>query len=155
MSDRTVTLRVDLTLPSLKLGLGPLSYDPLKQLLGIDPRDALRPLLCAEPYARTVAGANVEVFPLALAPGTRVSVPLGTYGEIAVGNDLGLLALTVPLTASLWLARQVGPLLVAGPTPVVDRDGARRVATAWLRLAPGARAALPLGPLGQLGLEAA
>ena len=67
------------------------------------------PLLRGEPYVRTAGGANVEVFRLALSPGTRVSIPLGTYGELAVANDEGLLALTVPVSASLWLARRRPP----------------------------------------------
>lgn len=50
MSDRCTaaqTLRVDLTLPSMRLALGPVVYDPLKELLGFDPREALTPLLRA------------------------------------------------------------------------------------------------------------
>lgn len=157
MRDRTAsvpTLRVDLTLPSTRLGLGPLSYDPLKELLGIDPGQMLARLLRSEPYTRTTGGVATEVFPLALAPGMRVAIPLGSFGELAVANERGLLELTVPAQATRWLQDQVGGLLVAGPKAITDDDGVHRGSVAWLRLPPGARAAFPLGLLGELGLEA-
>ncbi len=156
MPDRpTPTLRIDLTLPSTKLTFGALSYDPLQQLLGFDPRATLTPLLRAESYIRTTAGAATEVFPLALAPGVRVSMPLGPLGEFAVANDQGLLALTVPARAARWLLEHVGDHLVAGPRSLVDGDGVHRSSSAWLRLPPGTRAGLPMGLLGEIGLEAA
>ena len=157
MRDRTTspsTLRLDLTLPSTKVGVGPLSYDPLKEMLGIEPRAALAPVLRAQPYIRTTDRTATEVFPLGLAPGVCVVVPLGSFGEFALANDRGQLALTVPIKASPWVGEQLGRHLVAGPTPVADRDGVRRVAVSWLRLAPGQRAALSLSLFGELGLEA-
>lgn len=149
------TLRVDLTLPSTKLTFGSLAYDPLKQILGIDLRALLAPLLRGEPYIKTVGTAAVQVFPLDIAPGTRVSVPLGIYGELAVGNDQGLLALTVPIRAGRWLEEQAGDLIVGGPIPIADDDGVHRASAVWLRLDPGMRTSLPLGLIGELGLEAA
>ena len=155
MRDRpTPTLRVNLTLPSTKLTFGVLSYDPLKEMLGFDPREALTPLLRDEPYIRTTASAATEVFPLALAPGVRVALPLGPLGEFGVANDRGLLAITVPARVTRWLQDYLGSLLVAGPQAVAGSDGAHRVSVAWLQLAPGTRASLPLGLLGELGLEA-
>ena len=158
MSDSYTTtppLRVDLTLPSMRLALGPVVYDPLKELLGFDPREALTPLLRSAPYVRTAGGAAVEVFPLAIAPGVHVATPLGPLGEFAVANDQGLLALTLPARAAGLLPSQAGGLVVAGPQAVVDRDGLHRVSVVWLRLRPGLRTAIPLGLLGELGLEAA
>jgi len=151
----TPTLHVDLTLPSTKLTFGALSYDPVQQMLGFDPRAALTPLLRSEPYIRTTGGAATEVFPLAIEPGSRLSMPLGPLGEFAVANDRGLLAVTVPVRAIPWMLERVGGLLVAGPQPVADDGGVHRVSMVWLRLPPGTRAGLPLGLLGELGIEAA
>lgn len=152
---KTPTLRIDLTLPSTKVTFGVLSYDPLKEMLGFDPRTALAPILRADSYIRTAGGVAIEVFPLALAPGVSASIPLGPVGEFAVANDRGLLALTVPARATRWLQEQVGEFLVAGPQPVVDGDGVHRLSMAWLRLPPGTRTGLPLGLLGEVGIEAA
>ncbi len=124
-------------------------------MLGFDPREALAPLLRAEPYIRTARGAATEVFPLAIAPGGRVALPLGGLGEFAVANDRGLLAVTLPARATRWMLDQVGGLVVAGPQAVTDDDGVHRVSVVWLRLSAGTRASLPLGLLGELGLEAA
>lgn len=158
MRDRLVetpTLRVNLTLPSTKLTFGAFAYDPLKEMLGFDPRSVLAPILRSDPYIRTTEGKATEVFPLALAPGVSASIPLGPVGEFSVANDRGLLAVTVPTRATPWLREQVGGLLVGGPQPITDDDGVQRVAVAWLRLRPGVRVGLPLGLLGELGLEAA
>ena len=158
MRDRptaTPNLRVNLTLPSTKLTFGVLSYDPLKEMLGFDPREALAPLLRAEPYIRTAGGGATEVFPLAIAPGVRAAIPLGGLGEFAVANDRGLLAVTLPARATRWMLERVGGLLVAGPQPITDDDDVHRVSMVWLRLPPGARTGLPLGLLGEIGIEAA
>jgi len=149
------SLRVNLTLPSTKLTFGVLSYDPLKEMLGFDPRDTLIPLLRAEPYIRTAGSAATEVFPLALAPGVRVALLLGPLGEFGVANDRGLLAVTVPARATRWLQEHLDQILLAGPQAVVDDDGVHRRSVAWLRLLPGTRAGLPLGLLGEVGTEAA
>ena len=157
MHDRltaTPTLRVNLTLPSTKLTFGALSYDPLKQMLGFDPRGALAPLLGAEPFIRTTGGAATEVFPLALAPGVRVALPLGPIGEFAIANDRGLLAITVPAKATRWMLERIGGLVVAGPQSITDADGVHRMSVVWLRLPPGTRTSLPLGMLGEIGIEA-
>ena len=37
---------------------------------------------------------------------------------------------------------------------VTSADGTSTVAESWLRLRPGSRAAMPLGMLGEMGLEA-
>jgi len=150
-----LTLRVDLTLPSTKLGIGPLAYDPLKEMLGLDPHVALAPLLRGQPHIRTAGRAAVEVFPLAIAPDTRMAIPLGVFGQFAVANDRGLLALTLPAQAIRWLQSQVDGLLVEGPMPITDDDGVHRASVVWLKLTPGMRVGFPLGLLGELGLEAA
>jgi len=158
MRDRPVkvpTLRVNLTLPHTKLTFGALSYDPLKEMLGFDPHKALAPLLRAEPFVRTTGGAVAEVFPLAIAPGIRIALPMGPLGEFGVANDRGLLALMFPAGASRWLQEKLGELLVAGPQAVADGDGVHRTSVAWLGLPPGTRASLPLGPFGEVGIEGA
>jgi hypothetical protein len=62
---------------------------------------------------------------------------------------------TVPSRATRWILERVGGLVVAGPQPVTDHDGAHRVSAVWLRLPLGTRASLPLGLLGEVGIEAA
>jgi len=155
MRDRpTQPLRVNLTLPSTKLTFGVLSYDPLKDMLGFEPREALAPLLRADPYIRTTGSSATEVVPLTLAPGVRVALPLGPLGEIGVANDRGLLAVTVPARATRWLQDHLGNLVVAGPQAVTGADGMHRLSVAWVRLPPGTRASMPLGLLGEVGIEA-
>jgi len=44
---------------------------------------------------------------------------------------------------------------VRGPERGPSLDGTAAVVTCWLRLRPGMRAAMPLGSLGELGIEAA
>ena len=149
-------IRFRLTLPCLRLGLGPLAFDPVAQLLGVSVADVLASLLEAEPYRRPSAtGTAVEVFPLALPAGEGAFVPVGSFGEVGLHNDGGLLAVTVPLGAAGWLRDRAGDLRVRGPKRRPSSDGSAMVAEVWLRLRPGARASVPLGLLGEMGLEAA
>lgn len=148
-------IRVRVTLPVTRLGFGVLAFDPVAQFLGVSVRDVLDSLLEGEPYQRpSAAGAAVEVFPLALPPGEGAFIPIGALGELGFRNDRGLLAVTVPNSMAGWMQRQAGDMLVRGPEQRRSSEGNATVVDAWLRLRPGARAAMPLGMLGELGIEA-
>lgn len=148
-------IRVNLTLPVLRLGLGPFAFDPLERLVGARIGDLLEPVMSGPVVVRpSVSGPAVEVYPLRLPEGEGASVALGQLGELGFANDRGRLALTVPLLASRWLAAHLGGAIVEGPIPRVAEGGAR-VAAYLVVLRPGMRASWPLGALGEVGIEAA
>lgn len=148
-------IRVRLTAPATRITFGPLVVDPLAELLGVSLREVLDSLLEAEPYQRaSPRGAAVETFPLALPAGEGIVVPVGPLGEIALENDAGLLALTVPAVMAGWVVAQAAGMVVRGPERQPTADGRVTVALLWLRLRPGARAAIPLGLLGEMAIEA-
>ena len=149
-------IRVNVTLPVTRVGFGPFSFDPVEQMIGAPVADILESLMTGPVTRRPSAtGPAVEVYPLALPRGEGASIPLGQWGEVGLRNDDGLLVLTVPWGMSGWLRERLGRAIVRGPTPGVSLDGTARVAEAWVRLVPGMRAQLPLGALGEVGIEAA
>jgi hypothetical protein len=151
----TAPLRVNVTLPVTRLGVGPFSFDPLEQLIGARVTDLLRPLLAGPVVRRASAsGAAVEVYPLALPDGEGATIPLGHWGELGFRNDAGTLVLTVPWAMAAWLQERLGDARVRGPEPVAALEGGARVAQVWVRPRPGTRATLPLGAIGECGLEA-
>lgn len=155
VAPRREAIRVNLTLPVTRIGFGPFSFDPLEQMIGAPIAELLEPLL-AGPVTRrpSAAGAAVEVYPLALPEGEGATIPLGSFGEIGFANERGLLVLTVPWSMAGWLRERLGSAIVRGPEAGTSLDGTARVATAWVRLRPGMRASLPLGALGECGVEA-
>ena len=152
--DRSV--RVDLTLPVTRLAFGAFTLDPVQSLLGAPLADVLSPLLRG-PVGRRASpsGVAVDVYPLALPDGEGMSLPLGHLGEVGFRNDRGTLVLSVPLPMAGWAARQLGDAVVGGPVRREAASGGAAAADFWLRLRPGARKSLPLGTLGELGVEAA
>ena len=149
-------IRVNLTVPVTRIGFGPFSIDPLEQMIGAKLADLLAPLMVGEVTRRPSAtGPAVEVYPLALPDGEGASIPLAQWGEVGFYNEGGLLALTVPWGMASWLRQKLGDAVVRGPEAGVSLDGTARVAKAWVRLRPGMRASVPLGALGEAGVEAA
>ena len=148
-------IRVTRAMPVTRIGFGPFSFDPLEEMIGAKLVDLLEPLMVG-PVARrpSVAGPAVEVFPLALPEGEGASIPLGQWGEVGFRNDRGLLVLTVPWGMAGWLRQKLGDAVVRGPVAGLSADGTARVAEAWVRLRPGMRAGVPLGALGECGVEA-
>lgn len=145
-----LALRISTPAP---VGLGPFRVDVLSQLLGCSLADLLGPLLVAAPSRQpSPTGPAVLVHDLELPDGEGVELPLGGLGAVGFFADGGLLRLTCPLPALPALLRRVGSSLVHGPTEA-EVDGAR-VAVLWLHLRPGLRAAIPLGFLGELAIEA-
>lgn len=152
----TAAIRVDVTVPVTRFGFGPFAFDALEQMIGAPLADLLAPLMVG-PVARrpSAAGPAVEVYPLALPPGEGASIPLGAMGEVGFANDGGLIALTVPWAMASWVVQRAGAAVVRGPEAALSLDGSARVAKVWVRLRPGMRASVPLGALGEAGVEAA
>ena len=69
-------------------------------------------------------------------------------------REQGILLLTVPLAAKLWVQQRFADAIVKGPVEGVSFDGTARVAHFAIVLRPGMRAAFPLGVLGEVGVEA-
>ena len=149
-------IRLRLTLPVTRFGFDSLAFDPVAQFLGVSVRDVLESLLEGEPYKRpSPNGSAVDVYPLALPPGEGAFVPFGQFGEIGFRIDDGLLALTVPTSMVRMVLAQAGTMVVRGPERRLSSDGTSAVVDSWLRLRSGARAAVPLGMLGEMEIEAA
>ncbi|MCK6528346.1 hypothetical protein L6R50_12590 [Myxococcota bacterium] len=101
------------------------------------------------------SGLAVDVHPLAPPDGEGMSLPLGHLGELGYRNFRDTLVISVPLPMAGWAARQFGDAVVGGPARRKAASGGAAEADLWLRLRPGARKSLPLGTLGELGVEAA
>jgi hypothetical protein len=151
----TAAIRVDVTVPVTRIGFGPFAFDALEQVIGAPLADLLAPLMVGPVVRRpSAAGPAVEVYPLALPDSEGASIPLGQWGEVGFANRDGLLVLTVPWSMAGWLRQRLGDAIVRGPEAGLSMDGSARVAEAWVRLRPGMRASVPLGALGECGVEA-
>ena len=149
-------LNIDLTLPVTRIGVGILSFDPVEQAIGAPVAHVLEPLMRAPALRRpSAAGPAVNVYPLRLPDGEGLSVPLGQWGDLGFANKRGLLVLTVPLQAAGWVRQRFGDAVVEGPREALSSDGTARVAHFAIRLRAGMRAGIPLGMLGEVGVEAA
>ena len=152
-ADRGIRFR--LTLPVTRIGAGVFSFDPVAHAIGAPVAELLAPLMVGPVERRpSAAGPAVEVFPLALPEGEGLAVPLGPWGEIGFANRDGLLELTVPMRAEAWILGRVPYAIERGPERGLSLDGGARVSRFWLRLRPGMRAGVPLGGLGEIGIEA-
>ena len=149
-------IRVDVTLPVLRLGFGPFQIDPLEQLVGAKVSDLLEPLMTGPLTQRhTTAGVLVDVYPLALPEGEGASVPLGSFGELGFFNERSVLLLTVPALSVPFVVPRLGDSLLGPPERGSSADGRSRVVHLRVKFKPGAKAAFPLGSLGEIGVEAA
>ncbi|MFN9718187.1 MAG: hypothetical protein ACK58L_05795 [Planctomycetota bacterium] len=83
--DRTA-LRVNLTVPTTAVRLGPFAFDGLKALIGMDLADVLASLMIGPRTQRPVLGGVVDVYPLAIPDGEGLSVPIKLLGEIGFYN---------------------------------------------------------------------
>ena len=145
-------IRFLLTVPVTRFGVGPFSIDPVEQLIGCPLADVLEPLRVGPSTRRpSASGTAVEVHPLALPEGEGLSIPLAQFGEVGLANRSGLLELTVPAAWGERLARRLGAALASGPSRV---EGTAALAVCLVRLKPGMRSGIPLGALGELGVEA-
>jgi len=148
------SIRINLTLPVLRFGIGPFQVDPVEQLVGAKIAEILESLMTGPVYRRpSPSGPAVEVYPLALPQGEGAYVPLGQWGEIGFKNERSLLVLTVPLGFAGWVRQRFGDAVVRGPVEGLSLDGTARVAHFAIRVKAGMRAAIPLGALGEIGVE--
>jgi hypothetical protein len=148
-------IRVAVTLPVLRFGVGPFAVDPLERLLGARVSDLLEPLMTGPMVPRrTEAGLLVDVYPLALPDGEGATLPLGRLGDFGIFNMGGVLVLTVPLAAAPLIAPRLGDALVGRSEPTPSLDGRSRVVRLAIRLPVGSRITLPLGSIGEIGVEA-
>ena len=148
-------LRFRLTLPVTRVGFGVFSVDPLAKLIGAPVRSILEPLLVGE-VRRDVGrtGNLVEHYPVAIPDGEGLAVPLGSFGAFGFRSESGTLVLTVPSPLVAWLSPRLDADLVGGPVHRPSEGGGVPVADLWVRLRPGLRLTLPLGALGEMGVEA-
>jgi hypothetical protein len=148
-------IRFGLTLPVTRFGVGPFQFDAVEHAIGAPVVELLASLMTGPVQRRpSAAGPAIDVYPLALPEGEGLSVPLGPFGELGFKNDGGLLELTVPLRAEAWILGRVPSAVARGPERGLSLDGTARVSRLWLQLDPGMRAAVPLGTLGEIGIEA-
>ncbi len=149
-------IHIDLALPVTRVGFGPLSFDPVEQFLGAPVSHFLEPLLRAPRFRRpSQAGPAVEVYPLRLPEGEGLSVPLGQWGELGFANKRGLLLLTVPWQVQGWVTQRFAGAIIEGPRQGTSADGQAYVAHFAIRLRAGMKAGIPLGALGEVGIESA
>lgn len=152
---RSGDLCLVLVLPVTRIGFGGLSIDPLAKLIGAPVSEILEPLVVGE--VRREVGRNgglVERYPLAIPDGEGLAVPLGSFGAFGARNDGGTLVLTVPSPLVPWLGPRLGADLVGGPEHRMAEGGGVTVADLWVRLRAGVWFALPLGVIGEMGVEA-
>lgn len=157
LRDDPVALRVNLTAPTTAVRLGPFSFDGLKALVGMDLADALSPLMIGPKYQRPGAAGVVDVYPLAIPEGEGLSLPVKLMGEVGFYNLRGALVLVVPPAVvdlvRVQLAAELATGAALGPRFTTGASGGT-VAEFAVRLRPGMRKAVPLGRLGELGVEA-
>lgn len=152
-------LKVNLTVPSTKLRLGPVAIDGLAAFLGVDLASVLAPLLREAPTTRTLPGGGVvDVYPLAIPEGEGLSVPIKHVGDLGFRNFQSFLVLIVPLAIAEplreRLSEEIASKQAAGPR-FVHGSGGSVIAEFAVMLKPGMKKAIPLGTWGELGVEAA
>lgn len=152
-------LRVNLTVPSTTVRLGPVAFDGLKALLGVDIGDVLAPLMVGVRHQRPLpTGGTLDVFPLAIPEGEGLTIPIKLFGEVGFRNLAGFLVLILPPAVAELVAQQlageIAQKLAAGPRFIQGSAGGI-VAEFAVRLVPGMRKSIPLGTVGEIGLEAA
>ena len=148
-------MRVNLTVPSTAVRLGPFAFDGLKALLGVDLADVLSSLMIGPKVQRPVLGGFVDVYPLAIPDGEGLTIPIKLFGEFGFYNLRSVLV--VPVAAidvvTAQLAAEIAVQDAAGPRLRPGSSGGT-VAEYAVRLKPGMRKAVPLGGFGELGVEA-
>ena len=93
-----VALRVNLTVPTTAVCLGPFAFNGLKALLGVDLADVLAPMMIGPKTQRPVLGGLVDAYPLAIrdGEGEGLTVPIKLMGKLGFYNLRSLLVLVVP-----------------------------------------------------------
>jgi hypothetical protein len=154
-----LALRVNLTVPTTTVRVGPFAFDGLKALVGADLGEILAPLMVSARHQRAGAGgAILDVYPLAIPEGEGLSIPIRMLGEVGFRNLQGFLVLILPPAVAEVVreqfASEIAAKVAAGPR-FTNGAGGAIVAEFAVRLVPGMRKAIPLGGVGEIGLEAA
>ena len=149
-------LRVNLTVPSTQMHLGPFQFDGIKALIGMDLADALAPLMIGPRTQRVGPTGTVDVYPLAIPDGEELSFPIKFVGEVGFRNLSSLLVLVVPPAMAEVVAAQLVKEIASGDarSRLWPGKSGLQVAEFAIRLRPGMRKALPLGRFGEIGVEA-
>ena len=158
LTDDPTALRVNLTVPTTAVRLGPFAFDGLKALLGVDLADVLAPMMIGAKTQRPVLGGVVDVYPIAIPDGEGITVPVKLLGGFGFYNLRGLLVLVVPPAAVDLVRQQLLVELATGEAagPRTNDNGQGGTVTEFaLRPRPGMRKAIPLGTWGEIGVEAA
>ena len=157
LANDPAAMRVNLTVPTTAVRLGPFAFDGLKALVGVDLAEVLSSLMIAPKFQRPVLGGGVDVYPLAIPDGEGLSIPIKLFGEIGFYNLHSALVLVVPVATidvvTAQLAAEIAAGDAAGPRVRVGSCGGH-VAEYAVRLKPGMRKAVPLGSFGEIGVEA-
>ena len=150
-------MRINLTVPTTTVRLGPIAFDGLKALLGVDLADVLSSLMIGPKYQRPGGSGVVDVYPLAIPDGEGMTIPIKMLGEFGFYNLRSLLVLVVPVAAmdvvAAQLAEEIAAGEAAGPRLRAGSAGGT-VAEFAVRLKAGMRKAVPLGTWGEIGVEA-
>lgn len=145
-------IRIDLSVPVMTFGVGPFQFDPVATFLGCSFEDIVESLMVAPSFQRPgPTGGVVDIFPLALPDGEGAAIPLGRFGAAAFENRGGELVLHLPRGLRAVILPRVQSLLVRPPIVTATPHG--EAVEVALRLRPGLTFRLPLGGLGELGVE--
>jgi hypothetical protein len=79
-------MRINLTVPTTAVRVGPFAFDGLKALLGVDLGDLLSSLMIGPKYQRTGGAGVVDVYPLAIPDGEGLTIPIKLFGEFGFYN---------------------------------------------------------------------
>lgn len=146
-------MRVNLTVPTTAVRLGPFSFDGLKAFLGVDLAEILAPMMVAPRYTRD----GLDVYPLAIPDGEGLTIPVKLMGEIGFYNLRAMLVLVVPPAVAEVVRAQLAAEIAAGTAagPRFNEGGSGGIVAEFaVKLRPGMRKAVPLGSWGEVGVEA-
>lgn len=136
-------LTFTLTLPAPIFGM-----DLVGAALGASPDHVLEPLLREPP--RTLPNGQ-RIYPCRLPDGERAVFPLRQYGAIGFAADDGRLVLYMPPAFATTVRDYLNRKGCYGGEEETRVSGSPATAM-WLDLHPGDHHALPLGPLGAIGI---
>lgn len=151
-------LRLLVTVPNLRRTYGFLTIDPVKAALGGDLPQIFAGIIDGPTTSRALpGGALVDVHPVRIPAGQSLAYPIpGMAGDLGFGNWNGMLLLTVPNAVAAHVARALAADLAAGDAAGPKIYGSEHGginADFVLRPGPGKRWAIPLGGLGEVGVE--
>ena len=151
--------RVNLTVPTTVIRVGPLAFDGLSALIGAPLADVLEPMMVGPMFQRPGDnGGVVDVYPLALPHGEGMSIPVRLMGEIGFRNHHGVLILVLPAALAEITRERLSDEIAAGQAAgprFVEAPGGGIAAEFAVTLRSGMRKSIPFGRWGEIGMEAA